>query len=169
MSDQPNALTMPVSRAAEPAGVPLPSRPQRRAFPWAATGIRLFILLLVGALIVFLAHEWDWWVGSAVWQTTDDAYLQADTTPLAAKVPGYVRQVVVQDFQQVKAGDVLVQMVDDDYRAQLDQAQANVMRRASRDRDHRATEASARCIDQSSRGDDRCDPSRPRLFTVRLL
>ena len=49
MSDQPDALTMPVSRAAEPAGVPLPSRPQRRAFPWAATGIRLFILLLVGA------------------------------------------------------------------------------------------------------------------------
>ena len=48
-------------------------------------------------------------------------------TPLAAKVPGYVRQVVVQDFQQVKAGDLLVQMVDDDYRAQLDQAQANVM------------------------------------------
>ncbi len=127
MSDQPDALTMPVSRAADPAGVPLPSRPQRRAFPWAATGIRLFILLLVGGLIVFLAHEWDWWVGSAVWQSTDDAYLQADTTPLAAKVPGYVRQVVAQDFQQVKAGDVLVQMVDDDYRAQLDQAQANVM------------------------------------------
>jgi membrane fusion protein, multidrug efflux system len=127
MSDRSDALTMPVSRAADPAGVPLPSRPQRRAFPWAATGIRLFILLLVAALIVFLAHEWDWWVGSAVWQSTDDAYLQADTTPLAAKVPGYVRKVVAQDFQQVKAGDVLVQMVDDDYRAQLDQARANVM------------------------------------------
>jgi membrane fusion protein, multidrug efflux system len=127
MSDQPDALTMPVSRASDPAGVPLPSRPQRSAFPWAATGIRLFILLLVGALIVFLAHEWDWWVGSAVSQSTDDAYLQADTTPLAAKVPGYVRQVVAQDFQQVKAGDVLVQMVDDDYRAQLEQARANVM------------------------------------------
>jgi membrane fusion protein, multidrug efflux system len=127
MSDQPDALTMPVSRASDPAGVPLPSSPQRSAFPWAATGIRLFILLLVGALIVFLAHEWDWWVGSAVSQSTDDAYLQADTTPLAAKVPGYVRQVVAQDFQQVKAGDVLVQMVDDDYRAQLEQARANVM------------------------------------------
>jgi membrane fusion protein (multidrug efflux system) len=128
MSDQPAALAMPPApRTTDPAGVPLPSRPQRSMFPWAATGIRLFILLLVGALIVFLAYEWDWWIGSAVWQTTDDAYLQADTTPLAAKVPGYVRQVVVQDFQQVKAGDVLVQIVDDDYRAQLEQAHANVL------------------------------------------
>ena len=144
MSDQPDALTMPVSRAADPAGVPLPSRPQRRAFPSAATGIRLFILLLVGALMVFLAHEWDWWVGSAVWQSTDDAYLQADTTPLAAKVPGYVRQLVVQDFQQVKAGDVLVQMVDDDYRAQVDQAQANV----------RGAEAAIAIIEQQKRLQD---------------
>jgi membrane fusion protein (multidrug efflux system) len=34
--------------------------------------------------------------------------------------------VLVQDFQRVHAGDVLVEIVDDDYRAQLDQAQANV-------------------------------------------
>ena len=59
-------------------------------------------------------------------QSTDDAYLQADLTPLAAKVPGYVRRVPVQDFQRVKAGDLLVEIVDDDYHAQLDQAQANV-------------------------------------------
>jgi membrane fusion protein (multidrug efflux system) len=59
-------------------------------------------------------------------QSTDDAYLQADLTPLAAKIPGYVRRVPVQDFQRVKAGDLLVEIVDDDYRAQHDQAQANV-------------------------------------------
>jgi membrane fusion protein (multidrug efflux system) len=47
-------------------------------------------------------------------------------TPLAAKSPGYVRSVPVQDFQRVKAGDLLVEIVDDDYRAQFDQAQANV-------------------------------------------
>jgi len=97
-----------------------------RAFTWLGTGIRLFILFLVGALAVLVAHEWNWWVGSAVRQITDDAYLQADLTPLAAKVPGYVRRVAVQDFQKVKSGDLLVEIVDDDYRAQLDQAQANV-------------------------------------------
>lgn len=96
------------------------------AFPWAAAGIRVFILFMVGALIVLVAREWDWWVGSAVEQSTDDAYLQADMTPLAAKSPGYVRGVPVNDFQRVRAGDLLVEIVDDDYRAQLDQAQANV-------------------------------------------
>jgi membrane fusion protein (multidrug efflux system) len=73
-----------------------------------------------------LARQWDWWVGSAIWQATDDAYLQADLTPLAAKVPAYIRAVPAQDFQQVKAGDLLVQLVDDDYRAQLEQTEANV-------------------------------------------
>jgi membrane fusion protein (multidrug efflux system) len=90
------------------------------------TGIRLFILLLIGGLIAVVASEWDWWVGSAVEQTTDDAYLQADLTPLAAKIAGYVRRVPVQDFQRVKAGDLLVEIVDDDYRAQLAQAEGNV-------------------------------------------
>jgi membrane fusion protein, multidrug efflux system len=97
-----------------------------RTIPWLGTSIRLFILLLVGGLIAFVAHEWDWWVGSSLHQSTDDAYLQADLTPLAAKVPGYVRRVPVHDFERVKAGDLLVEIVDDDYRAQLDQAQANV-------------------------------------------
>jgi membrane fusion protein (multidrug efflux system) len=110
----------------------------RKPIAWAAAGsrvfaairvfatIRIFILVLIGALVLVVAREWDGWVGSAVLQKTDDAYLQADTTPLAAKVPGYVKHVPVQDFQRVRGGDVLVEIVDDDYRAQLDQAQANV-------------------------------------------
>ena len=135
MTDQPAgpekplaraADAAPLARAADAASTPRPPIASPRAFPWLGTGIRLFILLLVGGLVVVVAREWDWWVGSAVRQATDDAYLQADLTPLAAKVPGYVRQVPVQDFQKVKAGDLLVGIVDDDYRAQLDQAQANV-------------------------------------------
>jgi membrane fusion protein, multidrug efflux system len=97
-----------------------------RTISWLSTSIRLFILLLIGGLVAFVAHEWDWWAASALDQSTDDAYLQADLTPLAAKIPGYVRRVPVQDFQRVKAGDLLVEIVDDDYRAQHDQAQANV-------------------------------------------
>ena len=126
MSDQSAIAEVPAARTAE--GLDQPTRPARprRSFPWAATGIRLFILVLAGGVVAMLAYEWDWWVGSALLQTTDDAYLEADTTPLAAKVPGYVRRVPVQDFQMVKAGDLLVQIEADDYRAQLAQAQANV-------------------------------------------
>jgi membrane fusion protein (multidrug efflux system) len=98
----------------------------RKPIAWDGGAIRLFILILIGALIVVVTREWNWWVSSSVLQSTDDAYLQADTTPLAAKVPGYVSRVPVQDFQRVHGGDVLVEIVDDDYRAQVDQAQANV-------------------------------------------
>jgi membrane fusion protein, multidrug efflux system len=93
---------------------------------WSGTSIRMFIVVLAILLIGVVARDWNLWIGSAVLQTTDDANLQADLTPLAAKSPGYVRSVRVQDFQKVKAGDLLVEIVDDDYRAQLDQAQADV-------------------------------------------
>ena len=86
----------------------------------------MFIVVIAALLVGIVAGDWNLWVGSASLRTTDDAYLQADLTPLAAKSPGYVRSVPVQDFQRVKAGDLLVEIVDDDYRAQLDQAQANV-------------------------------------------
>ena len=125
MNDQVTTSDMPVGRTADEATAPPPVR-QRRAFPWRAVGIRLFILLLAGGLVAFVAAEWDWWVGAARLQGTDDAYLQANLTPLAARVPGYVRRVLVNDFQRVKAGDLLVEIDDDDYRAQLRQAEGNV-------------------------------------------
>ena len=110
--DAANALHHPFASA----------RPSR----WAGIAFRLFVLVLVAGLIEFVANEWDWWVGSAVLQTTDDAYLHADLTPLAAKVPGYARDIPVRDFQKVKAGDLLVQIDDDDYRAELEEAEAKV-------------------------------------------
>jgi membrane fusion protein (multidrug efflux system) len=114
---------------ADVAPPPAPPAPTARPRPrrWFGVGLRLYILFLAAGLVVVVAYEWDSWVGSATLQSTDDAYLWADTTPLAAKVPGYVRRVPVRDFQAVKAGDLLVEIVDDDYRAQLAQAAANVV------------------------------------------
>lgn len=99
-----------------------PARSRR----WLAEAIPLYIVIAVIAIIVVVTREWDRWTGLVTMQSTDDAYLQADITPMAAKVPGYVRSVLVQDYQTVKAGDTLVEIVDDDYRAQLAQAEANV-------------------------------------------
>ena len=118
------------SRGPSPAPVvetasPPPVDP-RAGGRWTALGIPLFVLALAAGVVVFLAREWDWFVSISAEQRTDDAYLQADLTPMAAHVPGYVRAVPVQDFQRVKAGDTLVEIVDDDYRAQLAQAEANV-------------------------------------------
>jgi membrane fusion protein (multidrug efflux system) len=83
-------------------------------------------LLAIGALIV-ITTRWNRWESNARMQTTDDAYLQADLTPVAAKVAGYVRSIPVQDFQRVHAGELLVQLVDDDYKATVDQLLASVL------------------------------------------
>ena len=59
-------------------------------------------------------------------QETDDAYLHADLTPLSTKVAGLVATVAVSDYQAVKAGDLLVTLRDDDFTAQVQQAEAAV-------------------------------------------
>jgi len=128
MNDRPAEQEKPLASEADAAPAVAPHHPfaPPRRSRLSGVAFRLFILLLVAGLIYFVAEEWDWWVGSAALQSTDDAYLHADLTPLAAKVPGYIRDIPVRDFQTVKAGDLLVQIDDDDYRAELDQAEANV-------------------------------------------
>jgi membrane fusion protein (multidrug efflux system) len=75
-------------------------------------------------LIVVITGNWSAWNGARAAQTTDDAYVRADLTPLSTKVAGLVASVEVGDYQTVKAGDLLVRLQDDDFRAQVEQAKA---------------------------------------------
>jgi membrane fusion protein, multidrug efflux system len=59
-------------------------------------------------------------------ESTNDAYVTADFTLVAPRVPGQISEVLVEDNQQVKAGQLLVRIDDRDYRAALMSAQANV-------------------------------------------
>jgi len=59
-------------------------------------------------------------------ESTDDAYVQADSTIIAPKVSGYLSQVLVTDNQPVKAGQLLARIDDRDFRTALDQTQADV-------------------------------------------
>ena len=52
--------------------------------------------------------------------------MRGDLTPLGTKMAGIVRSVKVSDFQRVHAGDLLVELEDDDYQAQAAQASAAV-------------------------------------------
>jgi membrane fusion protein (multidrug efflux system) len=87
---------------------------------------RVGIFIVALGVLILITTRWTRWEGNAEWQSTDDAYLQADLTPIAAKVAGYVRDLPVQDFDRVHAGDVLAQIVDDDYRATVAQLEASV-------------------------------------------
>jgi membrane fusion protein, multidrug efflux system len=87
--------------------------------------------LLRGALSLSIVFAFLVGVSDAPWssntgQATDDAYLQADITPIASHVEGYLAAVPVKDNQRVKAGQVLAQVEESDYRARLDQATQNV-------------------------------------------
>jgi membrane fusion protein (multidrug efflux system) len=86
----------------------------------------LFAALVAIGFIALATLRWDEWVGAAVIQTTNDAYIKAEMTRLSSRVAGEVLTVAVKDFQRVKAGDLLVQIDPADYEAQVAQAEAGV-------------------------------------------
>jgi membrane fusion protein (multidrug efflux system) len=83
-------------------------------------------VLAAFGFIALATLRWDAWVGSAVIQTTNDAYIRAELTRLSSRVAGEVLIVAANDFQHVKAGDLLVQIDPADYQAQVAQADAGV-------------------------------------------
>jgi membrane fusion protein, multidrug efflux system len=112
--------TQTVPKTTAPA--PAPSRTAAWAFPF----LRVLLVVAVAALAWYIAASWDRWTGGARFERTADAYMTGDVTPLAAKISGYVSAVPVNDYQQVRKGDLLVEIEPSDYRAQLEQAEANL-------------------------------------------
>jgi membrane fusion protein, multidrug efflux system len=113
---------------AEPTAIPgeTPAPPPAVASRWRRAAPAGFALLLAAALVIAVPLRWDGWISGSRWQRTDDASLRGDITPLSARIGGYVRQVAVNDYAVVRAGQLLVQIEDDDYRAQVAQAEADV-------------------------------------------
>jgi membrane fusion protein (multidrug efflux system) len=88
--------------------------------------VPVLIFAMAVAIVVVIAGNWNAWASEKAAQETDDAYTRADLTPLSTKVAGLVGAVAVSDYQSVKTGDLLVQLRDDDFRAQVQQARAGV-------------------------------------------
>jgi membrane fusion protein, multidrug efflux system len=110
--------------AASPAVIaPAPPAPRGSA---ARLAIPVFATLVALAFVALATLRWDAWVGGARIQTTDDAYVRAELTRLSSRVAGEVIKVAAEDFQRVKAGDLLVQIDPADYEAQVAQADAAV-------------------------------------------
>jgi membrane fusion protein (multidrug efflux system) len=93
---------------------------------WQKYGTPLIVVVLAVAVIVTITRNWNGWEGARAEQVTNDAYVRGDLTPLSTKISGIVREVKVNDYQIVHKGDILVQLDDDDYRAQVAQAAAAV-------------------------------------------
>lgn len=107
-------------------------RPSLQAVKRAAIGLAL-------ALGVAAAGDfgYNYLTTGRYLESTDDAYVKADSTIIAPKVSGYIAQVLVGDNEKVKAGQVLAKIDDRDFKAALGQARADVA----------AAEASVRNLD----------------------
>jgi membrane fusion protein, multidrug efflux system len=79
---------------------------------------------LAGVSVADLAY--DYLTVGRYLETTDDAYVKADSTIIAPKVSGYIAEVLVSDNESVEAGHVLARIDDRDFRTALQQARADV-------------------------------------------
>jgi membrane fusion protein, multidrug efflux system len=78
------------------------------------------------AVVALSYYGWRYWTVGRFEESTDDAYVQADSTIVAPKVSGYLSGVLVDDNQPVRAGQLLARIDDRDYQTALAQARANV-------------------------------------------
>jgi len=83
-----------------------------------------FLIAAVIILLIAAAVGIHYWLYARSHESTDDAFIDAHITPVSPKVSGYVAKVHIQSNQQVKKGDLLVEIDPRDYQAKLDQAQA---------------------------------------------
>jgi multidrug resistance efflux pump len=90
-----------------------------------STGPLLALLVAAaGALLVLYAWRLPPFTGSV--ETTENAYVKGQITVISPQLAGYVKRVAVQDYQTVKAGDLLVEIDDRIYEQRLQQAQATL-------------------------------------------
>ena len=96
-------------------------RPSRQAIKRAALAL---------ALTLGIAGAADFGYGylttGRYLESTDDAYVKADSTIIAPKVSGYIAEVLVGDNQSVKGGQLLARIDNRDFEAALAQAHADV-------------------------------------------
>lgn len=93
--------------------------PRKRRLTSRTTAVSLIAVLAAGAGIF-------WIVSPASSQTTDDAYIGADSTNVAPKVRGLVEQIMVRDNQPVHAGDPLLRIDPEEFEAKVSAAKANL-------------------------------------------
>ena len=112
-SSQPEATTTPITP------------PSSKLIPTAKrTLILMFLILIIGIGIIL----WAWKIGpfdSAV-ESTDNSYVKGKTTVLSSQINGYVKDVLVSDFDHVKKGQVLMHIDATTYDQKVTQAEAGV-------------------------------------------
>jgi len=118
------ASSLPRTLAHPPAGAP----PAVQAAPAKRSGLRRVIVpvLILAALGYGGKAAYDYFVEGRFLVSTDDAYVGADTSIIAAKAMGHLTAVPVVDNQVVHKGDLLAAIDEGDYQNAVDAARARV-------------------------------------------
>ena len=95
---------------------PEKSAGNKKLVPMIAGGVALVAVMVGGTL---------WFLDKQHFESTDNAFVQADTVSVSPQVSGYVAEVLVADNQRVEAGQVLAKIDPSTFQARLDQAIAN--------------------------------------------
>jgi membrane fusion protein (multidrug efflux system) len=101
----------------------------RQSAPAASHPVRKWLGIGAGVLVAAALIAWltQYLLVGQYFISTDDAYVAADTSMVAAKVSGYVTAVPVRENQLVRAGDVLAVIDPRDYQTALAAARADVL------------------------------------------
>ena len=86
------------------------------------------LLFTLGCLVglATLSYGIYAWYNAITYVSTDDAYVEGTISPVSAKVAGHVVELLVQDNQVVKKGDLLMRIDPRDFQAKREQARAAV-------------------------------------------
>src|SRR5439155_7842386 len=86
------------------------------------------LLLTLGCLVglATLLYGVYAWYNAITYVSTDDAYVDGTISPVSAKVAGHVVELMVQDNQMVRKGDLLMRVDPRDFQARREQARAAV-------------------------------------------
>lgn len=85
--------------------------------PWLGAALKLLVVIALIGAVAF------WWY-SRKYEDTDDAQIDGHIYPISARVAGHITKVNVEEGQFVKAGTVLVEIDDTDYKVAVEQARA---------------------------------------------
>jgi multidrug resistance efflux pump len=116
--------TTPAAEQSIPPQAAPPSTGWRPPPRSKAVVIGIAVVALIGVLAILYA--WRLPPFSGVREETDNAYVRGRVTVISPQVNGYVTQVTVQDFAEVKAGQILATIDDRIYKARVAQAESNV-------------------------------------------
>lgn len=120
-------LDDPIEVPRENEAPPAAAAPQRGwAPPRAGRPVTILTIIFIILGILLVLYAWGLPPFSSAIQATDNAYVRGQTTVIAPQVSGYIVEVTVQDYEQVRKGQVLARIDDRIYRQRVDQAKAQI-------------------------------------------